>query len=215
MSKIRVLLVDDHAIMRDGISALLDLQDDIEIVGEASEGKEAVEKARELVPDVVVMDISMPEMDGLEATRRIKKKNPSVKVLVLTQHDNREYILSTIKSGSDGYLPKRALGSELVAAIRAIHQGHSFLYPTAAGILLEDYRRQVEKEPYDRLTEREREVFRLIADGHTSREIADMLFISLKTIQNHRAKIMEKLNIHNRSELIKYAILKGLITIDS
>ncbi len=215
MSKIRVLLVDDHAIMRDGISALINLQDDIEIVGEASEGKEAIEKARELVPDVVIMDISMPEMDGLEATRRIKKKNPSVKVLVLTQHDNREYILSTIKSGSDGYLPKRALGSELVAAIRAIHQGHSFLYPTAAGILLEDYRRQVEKEPYDRLTEREREVFRLIADGHTSREIADMLFISLKTIHNHRAKIMEKLNIHNKSELIKFAILKGLITIDS
>lgn len=215
MSKIRVLLVDDHAIMRDGISALINLQDDIEIVGEASEGKEAIEKVRELVPDVVIMDISMPEMDGLEATRRIKKKNPSVKVLVLTQHDNREYILSTIKSGSDGYLPKRALGSELVAAIHAIHQGHSFLYPTAAGILLEDYRRQVEKEPYDRLTEREREVFRLIADGHTSREIADMLFISLKTIHNHRAKIMGKLNIHNKSELIKYAILKGLITIDS
>lgn len=215
MSKIKVLLVDDHAIMRDGISALINLQDDIEIVGEASEGKEAIEKARELEPDVVIMDISMPEMDGLEATRRIKKKNPSVKVLVLTQHDNREYILSTIKSGSDGYLPKRALGSELVAAIRAIHQGHSFLYPTAAGILLEDYRRQVEKEPYDRLTEREREVFRLIADGNTSREIADMLFISLKTIHNHRAKIMEKLNIHNKSDLIKYAILKGLITIDS
>lgn len=215
MSKIRVLLVDDHAIMRDGISALINLQDDIEIVGEASEGKEAIEKARELVPDVVIMDISMPEMDGLEATRRIKKKNPSVKVLVLTQHDNREYILSTIKSGSDGYLPKRALGLDLVAAIHAIHQGHSFLYPTAAGVLLDDYRRQVEKEPYDRLTEREREVFRLIADGHTSREIANMLFISLKTIHNHRAKIMEKLNIHNKSELIKYAILKGLITIDS
>ncbi len=212
MSKIRVLLVDDHAIMRDGISALLDLQDDIEIVGEASEGKEAIEKARELVPDVVVMDISMPEMDGLEATRRIKKKDPTVKVLVLTQHDDREYILSTIKSGSDGYLPKRALGSELVAAIRAIHQGHSFLYPSATGALIEDYRRQVEKEPYDRLTEREREVFRLIADGHTSREIVDMLFISLKTVHNHRAKIMEKLNIHNRSELIKFAIRKGLVT---
>jgi DNA-binding NarL/FixJ family response regulator len=157
----------------------------------------------------------MPGMDGLEATRRIKKRNPRVKVLVLTQHDSREYILSTLKSGSDGYLPKRALGSELVAAIRVIHQGHSFLYPAAAGILLEDYRRQIEKEPYDRLTEREREIFRLIADGYTSREIAGELFISLKTIHNHRAKIMEKLNIHNRSELIKYAILKGLITIDS
>ena len=214
MSKIKVLLVDDHAIMRDGISALLNLQDDIEIVGEASEGKEAIDKARELVPDVVIMDISMPEMDGLEATRRIKKKNPSVKVLVLTQHDNREYILSTIKSGSDGYLPKRALGSELVAAIRAIHQGHSFLYPAATGALIEDYRRQVEKEPYDSLTEREREIFRLIADGHTSREIADALFIAMKTVHNHRAKIMLKLDIHNRSELIKYAIRKGLVTMD-
>jgi len=215
MSKIRVLLIDDHALMRDGIRALLDLQDDIEIVGEASEGKEAIKKARELVPDVVIMDISMPEMDGLEATRQIKKKNPSVKVLVLTQHDNREYILSTIRSGSDGYLPKRALGSELVVAIRAVHQGHSFLYPTAAGALIEDYRRQVEKEPYDRLTEREREVFRLIADGQTSREIADTLFIALKTVHNHRAKIMIKLDIHNRSELVKYAIRKGLVTMDT
>ncbi len=215
MNKIRVLLVDDHALMRDGISALLDLQDDIEIVGEASEGKEAIEKARELVPDVVIMDISMPDMDGLEATRRIKKKNPAMKILVLTQHDNKEYILSTIKSGSDGYLPKRALGSELVAAIRTVHQGHSFLYPTAAGALIEDYRRQVEQEPYDRLTEREREVFRLIADGHTSREIADTLFITLKTVLNHRTKIMIKLDIHNRSELIKYAIRKGLVTMDT
>ncbi len=215
IDKIKILVVDDHAIMRDGIRALLDLQGDIEIVGEASDGKKAIEKARELVPDVVIMDISMPEMDGLEATRRIKKKNPSVKVLVLTQHDNREYVLSTIKSGSDGYLPKGALGSELVAAIRAVHQGHSFLYPSAAGALIEDYRRQVEKEPYDSLTEREREVFRLIADGHTSREIADTLFISLKTIHNHRAKIMIKLDIHNRSELIKYAIRKGLVMIDT
>ncbi len=214
MTKIRVLLVDDHAIMRDGISALLDLQDDIEIVGEASEGQEAIKKTQELKPDVIIMDITMPEMDGLEATRRIKKKNPGAKILVLTQHDDREYILATIKSGSDGYLPKRALGSELVAAIHAVHQGNSFLYPTAAGPLLEDYRRQTEKEPYDSLTEREREVFRLIAEGHTSREISATLFISMKTVFNHRAKIMEKLNIHNKSELIKYAIRKGLITID-
>ncbi len=214
MNKIRILLVDDHALMRDGIRALIDLQDDIEIVGEACEGQEAIDKALELKPDVIIMDISMPDMDGLEATRRIKRKDPSVKVLVLTQHDNREYILSTIKSGSDGYLPKRALGSELVAAIRAVHQGHSFLYPAAAGTLIEDYRRQVGREPYDSLTEREREIFRLIADGHTSREIADTLFITLKTVHNHRAKIMIKLDIHNRSELIKYAIRKGLVTMD-
>ncbi len=215
MSKIRVLLVDDHALMRDGIRALLDLQDDIEIVAEACEGQDAIDKAQKLKPGVIIMDISMPGMDGLEATRRIKKKNPAMKVLVLTQHDNREYILSTIKSGSDGYLPKRALGSELVAAIRAVHQGHSFLYPAAAGALIEDYRRQVEKEPYDSLTEREREIFRLVAEGHTSREIADMLFITLKTVHNHRAKIMIKLDIHNRSELIKYAIRKGLVTMDT
>jgi len=200
--------------MRDGIRALIDLQDDIEIVGEACEGQEAIDKALELKPDVIIMDISMPDMDGLEATRRIKRKDPSVKVLVLTQHDNREYILSTIKSGSDGYLPKRALGLELVAAIRAVYQGNSFLYPAATGTLIEDYRRQVEKEPYDSLTEREREIFRLIADGRTSREIADTLFITLKTVLNHRAKIMLKLDIHNRSELIKYAIRKGLVTMD-
>ncbi len=154
-------------------------------------------------------------MDGLEAIRGIKRKNPAMKVLVLTQHDNKEYILSTIKSGSDGYLPKRALGSELVSAIRAVYQGNSFLYPAATGTLIEDYRRQVEKEPYDSLTEREREIFRLIAEGRTSREIADTLFITLKTVLNHRAKVMLKLDIHNRSELIKYAIRKGLVTIDT
>ncbi len=215
MNKIKILVVDDHALMRDGIKALIDLQDGIEVVAEAYEGQEAINKTQEFKPDVIIMDISMPDMDGLEATRRIKKKNPAMKVLVLTQHDNKEYILATIKSGSDGYLPKRALGSELVSAIRAVYQGNSFLYPAATGTLIEDYRRQVEKEPYDSLTEREREIFRLVAEGHTSREIANTLFISLKTIHNHRAKIMEKLNIHNKSELIKYAILKGLITIDS
>ncbi len=215
MGKIKILLVDDHAIMRDGIRALLGLCDDIEIVGEASEGKEAVEKALELVPDVIVMDIAMPEMDGLEATRRIKKKNPKVKVLVLTQHDNREYILSAIKAGVAGYVPKRALGVDLISAIRAVHRGDSFLYPSAAAALIEDYRKQAEEQPYDRLTMREREIVKLIADGHTSREIADMLVISLKTVLGHRTKIMEKLELHNRTELIKYAMRKGLISMDT
>lgn len=214
MDKIKILLVDDHAIMRDGIRALLGLHDDFEIVGETSQGDEAVEKAHELAPDVIIMDITMPGMDGLEATRRIRKKNPGAKVLVLTQHDNREYILSSIKAGAAGYVPKRALGSDLVSAIRAVHQGDSFLYPSVAAVLIEDYRRQAEGEPYDRLTEREREILRLIADGHTSRQISEMLFISLKTVLNHRTKIMEKLNIHNRSELVKYAIRKGIVTTD-
>ena len=214
--KIRILVVDDHAIMRDGIRALLGLHDDLEIVGEASEGKEAIEKAQELSPDVIVMDIAMPGMDGLEATRRLRKKSPNIKVLVLTQHDNREYVLSTVKAGATGYVPKRAVGSELITAIRAVYRGESFLYPSAAAALIEDYRQQVDSvEPYDQLTPREREILKLIAEGHTSRDIAGALFISLKTVLGHRTKIMEKLDLHNRTELIKYAMRKGLVTIDS
>ncbi len=215
MSKIRILLVDDHAVLRDGVRALLETHDDIEIVGEASEGKEAIEKTRELSPDVVIMDIAMAGMDGLEATRRITKKHPAVKVLVLTQYDNREYIISAIKAGAAGYVPKRALGADLVSAIRTVCKGESFLYPSAAAALINDYLHQVEEEPYDRLTAREREILKLIADGHTSREIAEMLYLSLKTVLGHRTKIMDKLDIHNRTELIKYAMRKGLVTMDT
>ena len=216
MDRIKILVVDDHAIMRDGIRALLGLHDDIEIVGEASEGNEAIEKAQELMPDVLIMDIAMPGMDGLEATRRMRKKSPKIKVLVLTQYDNKEYILSVIKAGAAGYVPKRALGSELVSAIRAVHQGDSFLYPSAAAALIEDYLQQAkEEEPYNQLTAREREILKLIAEGHTSREIADMFFLSLKTVLGHRSKIMEKLNLHNQTEVVKYAMRKGLVSLDT
>lgn len=213
MQKIKILIVDDHGIFRDGIHALIGLYDDLEIVGEASEGKEAIEKALELAPDVVIMDIAIPGMDGLEATRRIKKKNPGIKVLVLTQHDNKEYVLSAIKAGATGYVPKRATSSELISAIRAVYGGDSFLYPSAAAALMDDYRHQAETEPYEHLTARERETLALIADGHSGRQIAEMLYISLKTVQGHRTKIMEKLDIHNRAELIKYALRKGLVSI--
>jgi two-component system, NarL family, response regulator NreC len=216
MDKIKVLLVDDHAIMRDGIRALLSLADDIEIVGEAGEGREAAEKASQLCPDVVVMDIAMPGMDGLEATRRIVKNNPHSKVLVLSQHDDKEYILSAIRAGSSGYIPKRALGSELVSAIRSVNHGESFLYPSAAAALIKDYREQARSgDSFDQLTAREREILKLIAEGHTSKEIGVMLFISIKTVMGHRTKIMEKLGLHNRTELIKYAMKKGLLTIDA
>lgn len=215
MSKIRVLIVDDHAILREGIRALLALQDDIDIVGEAAEGKEAVDKARQLEPDVVLMDVAMPLMDGLEATRRIRKENPRTKILILTQYDNKEYVLSSIKSGASGCIPKRAVVSELVSAIRAVHRGDSFLYPSVTKFLVEDYLQRVEEDPYDQLTAREREILKLVAEGRTNREIAGLLSVSVKTVLGHRTNLMEKLDIHNRTELIKYAIRKGLITVDT
>jgi DNA-binding NarL/FixJ family response regulator len=209
--KIKVVLVDDHAILRDGIRALLNLSDDIEIVGEASEGNEAIEKVSKLDPDVVVMDIALPGMDGLEASRRITKQFPRTKILILTQHDEKEFIFSAIKAGVLGYLPKRALGTELISAIRTVNRGDSFLYPSAASMLINNYRTNAqEQDPYDSLTPREREILKLIADGKTTKDIAGALCISLKTVTGHRTHIMEKLGFHNRTELIKYALRKGL-----
>lgn len=214
MNKIGVLVADDHTVVRDGIRALLGVCDDIEVVGEAGEGREAIEKALALAPDVILMDIAMPGMDGLEATRRILEQKPAARVLVLTQHDSKEYILSSIKAGVAGFLPKRALGSELVSAIRAVHRGGSFLHPSAAAVLLETFQ-QMQKGTYGCLTERQREVLRLIAEGHTSREIADILSIGVKTVLTHRAKMMKKLDLHNRAELIKYAMRNGIISRDT
>lgn len=215
MEKIRILVADDHALMRDGIRAILKLSGDMEVVGEAEDGRQAIEKAEELQPDVIVMDIAMPNLDGLEATRRIKKKQPKIKVLALTQYENREYVFTAIKAGADGYLPKKAAGPELAVAIRALYRGESFLYPTAAAALIKDYLRHATEEPYDRLTAREREILKLIAEGRKSKEIAEMLSISLKTALGHRTKIMQKLDIHNRTELIKYAMHKGLVVMES
>ena len=213
MSKIRVLAVDDHAMFREGIRSLLQGYDDVEVVGEATQGREAIEKVRQLTPQVVLMDIAMPVMGGLEATRRIQKESPNTRVLALTQYEDSEYILSMLRAGAKGYISKTATASELVSAIRAIYKGECFLYPSATTTLIEEYLMRVggEKNEYERLTDREREILQLVAEGRTNREIADMLFISVKTVLRHRKNIMEKLDFHNRTELIKYAINKGLI----
>jgi len=214
--KIRVLLVDDHAILRDGIRALLALSKDIEVVGEASDGQEALDRVRELSPDVVLMDIAMPGLDGLEATRRIKDRHGEIKVLILTQHENREYVFPILKAGADGYVLKKAAGTELLSAIRAVHHGGTFLYPSVAKTVVEDYLRPdgtISERHHSKLTDREIEVLKLVAEGRSNQEIADLLCLSVKTVTGHRTNIMEKLDLHSRTELVKYAIRTGLIQI--
>src|SRR4030043_332058 len=189
MQKIRVLVVDDHTIVRDGICALLALAGDIEVVGEATNGNEAVNKVRELNPDVVLMDIAMPMMGGREATRRINKEFPRTKVLVLTQYDDKEYVFPVIESGASGFISKVAASSELANGIRAVYQGDSYLSPQVAKLLIQNYQqggRRASLDPYERLTERERDVLKLLAEGHTAQEIADMLVITAKAVEEHK-----------------------------
>ncbi len=216
MPIIKVLVVDDHSIVREGIRALLSMVTDIEVVGEATNGREAVEETSRLSPDVVVMDIAMPQMDGLEATRRIHKQNPDVKVVILTQHDNQEYILSSIKVGAAGCIPKHALATDLIAAVHTVYKGDSFLYPSMATMVVENLRHPGtdEDDRYESLTDREREILKLIAEDYTNEDIARILIISAKTVRNHRASIMEKLHVQGHSGLVKYAIRKGLTSLE-
>lgn len=215
MSKIRVLICDDHTILREGIRLLLNSQPDIEVVAEAVDGREAVDQARAVKPDVILMDIAMPRLNGLEATKQIRRDNPNARVLVLTMYESDEYVAQMLEAGAAGYVLKKVAGSELVYAIRAVSQGEAFLYPSITKRLVEDYLRRVEsgqeRDTFDGLTDREREVLQLIAEGHTNKGIADLLNLSVRTVQNHRAHIMEKLGMHDRGELIKYAIQKGII----
>ena len=217
MKKIRVLIVDDHALVREGIRALLALVADIEVVGEAANGKEALEQIERLTPDIVLMDLAMPIMGGLEATRRIRKEFPGVKVVALTQYDDSEYVIPVIEAGARGFVTKMGAFSELASAIQAAYRGDSFLSPTAAAALVEECQQKdtIEggKDPYQYLTDREREVFRLFAEGYTAKEIADMLVISLRTVEAHKTSLMKKLDIHNRTDLIRFAIRKRIITV--
>lgn len=217
MPKIRVLIVDDHAIVRDGLAALLALTDDIEVAGEATNGREALDLVGEIRPDVVLMDISMPVMDGMEATRLITRDHRNVKVLVLTQHDDKEFVFPVIESGAAGFISKAAAATELTQGIRAVYQGDSFLSPPIARMLLDSYKlgvdRTIPKDPYELLTDREREVLKLLAEGLSTHEIADLLVITPKTVEGHKTRLMTKLGIHGRVDIVKYALRKGIIDI--
>jgi two-component system, NarL family, response regulator NreC len=214
-AKIRVLLADDHAIVREGIKRILDEEPDIEVVGEAGDGLQAVEMAKKLKPDVAILDITMPALNGIEATRQIRSSLPNTHTLTLTMHEDDTYVFQLLKAGAAGYVLKRAAATDLVQAVRAAQRGEAFLYPSVAKAVVADYLKRLEegegKEMYDGLTEREKEILTLVADGATNQEIAHKLFISIKTVQTHRAHIMEKLNLHDRTKLVRYAIRKGLI----
>jgi two-component system response regulator NreC len=218
MDMIKVLLVDDHAVVRSGLRMLLESQSDMEIVGEAESGEEALQLTRKVRPDVILMDIAMPDMTGIEATRRVKERDEDAAVLALTMHEDDQYFFEMLNAGASGYLPKRAAPDELVTAIRTVSRGEVFLYPSLATRLVKDYLQRVEAgdQPviYDELTPREREVLILIAEGLTNAEIAEELVISPKTVDSHRENIMRKLNLHSRIDLVKYAIKKGLIELD-
>lgn len=212
----KVVLVDDHAVLRDGLKMVLDAQPGIAVVGEAEDGREALDLVEQIHPDVVVMDIAMPNMNGAEATRQIKRRFPQVKVVILTMHENRQYLVQIVNAGASACVLKRAAGTDLVDAIHAVVRGESYFSPAMAAMLLEDYRGMLRRdEPEEeQLTEREREVLQLVAEGKTNQEIADLLFVSIKTVQTHRAHVMEKLDLHDRTDLVKYAIRKGIIASD-
>lgn len=217
MSPIRVLLADDHRILREGIRALIDDQEDMQVVGEAEDGLATVKKVAKLQPDVVVMDIAMPLLNGLEATRQIRRDFPQVKVLILTMHDNEEYIRQVLAAGALGYVLKDAAARDLLGAIRTVNQGEAVLSPAITRLVIEDYLRWGDIRPEDTtdgLTAREREVLQLIAEGYTNKEIAGIMSLSVKTVQSHRTNLMNKLDLHDRGELIKYAIQKKIIDIN-
>ncbi|HXG32580.1 MAG TPA: response regulator transcription factor [Bryobacteraceae bacterium] len=208
--KIRILLADDHALVRQGFRLILETQPDMEVVGEAANGREAVELAQRISPDVVIMDVGMPEMGGIEATRRLAQCCPRTAVLALSMHKDSVYVREILRAGARGYLLKDAFDRDLLAAVRAVARGEGYLSPAVSEAVLSDYRRSV-SDPLDLLTSREREVLQLLAEGKTNKEIASMLNLSIYTVDAHRGRIMEKLNLHSIGELVRFALRHGLV----
>ena len=210
MKRTRILLADDHAVVRQGFKMLLGAQPDMEIVGEASNGREAVEAAETLRPDVVVMDVAMPELNGIEATRRLAASAPHARVIALSMHKDSVYVREILRAGARGYLLKDSGAEDLVSAIRAVARGESYLSPAVSNAVLDDYRKHV-TNPIDLLTSREREVLQMLAEGKTNKEIAGVLNLSVYTVDAHRGRIMEKLNLHSINDLVRFAVRNGVI----
>jgi two-component system response regulator NreC len=215
---IQIMLADDHTIVRQGLARLLNDQPDLKIVGQAINGRTAVEKALELKPDVIIMDIAMPQMNGIEAAKRIKKKLPKTKILILSMYSHEHYIHELFETGVSGYILKDSSGRDIIKAIHAAMNDETYLSPSISKVLVDTYRSPIKSsshaERYKQLSNREREVFQLIAEGHTSRQIADMLCVSISTVKSHRAKIMEKLGIDTPVKLVHFAIQLGLVDPD-
>jgi DNA-binding NarL/FixJ family response regulator len=216
MSQIRIVLADDHAVMRTGLRLVLERQSDFSVVGEASDGREAVALVQKEAPDVLVMDIGMPNLNGIEAARQVAGAAPQVAVVILSMHSDESYVLRALKAGARGYLLKESAESDLIAAIRAVHAGKAFFSPAVSRMLVEDYVRQLQdreiEDSYELLTTREREILQLVAEGKSNKEVAAVLNLSLYTIETHRGNLMEKLGLHTVPELILYAVRKGVIS---
>ncbi len=215
--KIRVIVVDDHAILREGVRALLQLQADIEVVGEAGNGTEAIAAVGRLDPDVVLMDIAMPGLGGIEAAIELKKLGSRSRILILSQYEDREYVRRLLKAGVSGYVLKKSAGAELANAIRAVHRGGLVLDPEVARTAMEERAGAASGEasdPYESLTDREKQVLKLVAEGRSNKEVAVILGISVKTAMSHREHVMEKLGVHNRTELVRFALKRGVIRVD-
>ncbi|MFD1137337.1 response regulator [Paenibacillus urinalis] len=216
---IRIVIVDDHVVVRSGLSALLNGKHDIEVIGDAADGDEAITKTEELRPDVVLMDFSMPPgKDGLTATTELKKKMPDVHVLILTMHDDEEYLFRAIQAGASGYILKSAPYEELITAIRSVAEGSAYLYPSATKKLMQEYSEMIRRGdtdgPFESLSEREKEIMVWIAKGYSNKEIAEHLVISVKTVESHKSNLMDKLGLKSRPELVKLAMKKGLLSYD-